>query len=336
MLPSLAHLTVVCPTGSGAGPSRGRGRRGRGRNAFQPQPSEEEEEEEEDDPDAGITVHDLFGSDEDEADDVAPRPTPASQTAVLGNRDMLATILNMLGSGNVEQACRSVWNWCNLNSEHQTACNDQRTWETITRRLFADDDIVQHRKSNPSDTWMQIFRAMCRLYQQREEYARAKRARQWNRRRENVMARNYVAAVGWMDFNREDENEYRNSSDYNKHKRRYETGGELKVSKLMRDAKELMHNAVLSQRNVSNAMRRVFHALKSIREERLAGLDTEGPALPYRDVPSVRALKQYMQELRMAMEADVDVPPNDEEDYDSSDVDNVMDGDRGGSDDDDD
>ena len=103
-----------------------------------------------------------------------PRTLPELLTA-----DQLATILGAIGGGDQSKrsACHDAITWCNLNTEHQAACNGAipDVWKDLAKRIFSvpgaerlpehvtpDGDnliyLAYHDDSNPREA----FTAMCR------------------------------------------------------------------------------------------------------------------------------------------------------------------------------
>ena len=52
----------------------------------------------------------------------------------LGKPDVVTSILEAIGEGEIEDACKSATKWCDLNSLHGNACKG--VWKTLTDRLF--------------------------------------------------------------------------------------------------------------------------------------------------------------------------------------------------------
>jgi hypothetical protein len=63
------------------------------------------------------------GNNDAEAGPSQPSAGP-NQRYALGQADILRSILLSLANGDPEEACRAAAHWCNLNKDHQRACED--------------------------------------------------------------------------------------------------------------------------------------------------------------------------------------------------------------------
>lgn len=81
----------------------------------------------------------------------------------LGKADVVTSILGAIDEGEIEDACKSATNWCDLTSDHRNACEgNPLAWKTLTDRIFPNTTRLRELLARvPNSDSRKVFVGLC-------------------------------------------------------------------------------------------------------------------------------------------------------------------------------